>query len=490
MTSKEKLFSNFDIKRKVHEFIYLQYERFLVEHLNSKRNEKIFFSFEVFLENLENTKWKEIMMTYPVLEHYIPLQKKNLNKQFLNILNSFEQDAVLLKENGIIKRDSLEDVHIGIGDFHNGNSTAIVELKDNEKVVYKPKNGRITKAYNIFLDWINRNKPLGDYKYEILEKGDYHWLQFINYKECRSKNELQSYYIRAGGLLCVSYLLNASDFHYENIIANGATPILIDHETVIQPKIDKTQNNLFKNYGAEDQEDTVLQSFLLPNFMKGNSLPRGMSGFGYHKQIEIQSLQKVGVNRFTKDWKILVDFVNTPLYKQNIPIFKGKRVFTNEYLKDLVEGFESYYRLFMDKRNLLLSNKSPLKEFNNCKIRLIWRSTSVYGNIQNKMKLPKNLKNEEIQEQVIRNYLSIAFKNVPKDSYLWWIYEHEVAQLMRGDIPYFEVNSSSRDLETDFGTIKNFFEFNAVENIERKINKLSEDDLVYQKQLIRDSILG
>lgn len=58
--------------------------------------------------------------------------------------------------------------------------------------------------------------------------------------------------------------------------------------------------------------------------------------------------------------------------------------------------------------------------------------------------------------------------------------------MLRGDVPFFEVNSSSRNLETDFGTIKDFLELSAFENIERKLNKLSLD-LEYQKKLIIES---
>ena len=106
------------------------------------------------------------------------------------------------------------------------------------------------------------------------------------------------------------------------------------------------------------------------------------------------------------------------------------------------------------------------------------------------MKAPKNLVNHEIYEQKIHDYLAVAFKNVPKDSDLMLIHKHEVAQMLRGDIPFFEVNSSSRDLETEFGTIKNFFECSAVENIERKLKKLSLEDLETQKIIIKESLLS
>ena len=103
------------------------------------------------------------------------------------------------------------------------------------------------------------------------------------------------------------------------------------------------------------------------------------------------------------------------------------------------------------------------------------------------MKLTKNLKDVESYKQKIRGYLSQAFKKLPPDSEMLPILEHELMEMYQGDVPYFQASSSSRDLVTKAGEIKDFFELTAVENIKRKINKLSEDDLKHQKDLIATS---
>jgi type 2 lantibiotic biosynthesis protein LanM len=451
-------------------------------------------NFEYYKRELESTNLQFVFSKYPVAESLFEKNGQKIDNLLSIISEKFNQDALVLHLSLSLNLSSskIDNIQIGVGDFHKGVSTAIIDLVNHQKIVFKPTGANISEAFFDFLDWVNQYYPLGEYRYQVINGNNYHWLEFVNHIPCQTADDLKLYYERAGFLLGVLYLFNATDFHYENIIAKGTTPVIIDHETIIQPKINSNYLNLFKSFTSKDIEDSVILTMLLPNHDESvTTMPIGTCGFGYHKQKSMQTLKKEAVDRYTDNWRFVTKFADESFQKQNIPTLNNQAIYPVEYLEEFLIGFDKCYQLFLNHRKFLLEDEySPLRAFSNNTIRYIWRATSIYGKILNHMKLPKNLVSFVHYEQKIHDYLAVAFKNVPKDSDLWLIHKHEVAQMFRGDVPFFEVNSSSRDLETEFGTIKDFFELSAVENIQRKLKKLSFEDLETQKDLIKKSLLS
>jgi lantibiotic modifying enzyme len=128
------------------------------------------------------------------------------------------------------------NIQINISDHHRGGRTVCIVVFDGgNKVVYKPKDLGLEKAYNSFLEWCNRsmNLPRTFKTLAVLQKNGYGWVEFVEHRPCKNSQQRQLFYDQSGALLAVLYLLGANDCHYENLIACDEDLVLIDTETLL-----------------------------------------------------------------------------------------------------------------------------------------------------------------------------------------------------------------------------------------------------------------
>ena len=126
----------------------------------------------------------------------------------------------------------------GISDFHHGSrSVLVVTLSNGQKVVYKPKDVRMERAFSDLLHWLNMSgldpklKPL-----KVMDGLGYGWVEHIDSTVCSNEDQAHLYFERCGMLLALCYILEGTDLHYENIIACGANPVIVDLETIFHPQ--------------------------------------------------------------------------------------------------------------------------------------------------------------------------------------------------------------------------------------------------------------
>lgn len=257
-----------DIKKSILENLYLlSTSIFKTEIKFSKMDEATFFKtlatdFEFY--NALTKKYKVwLVVLYNFLEEetrFIARFLNNLEKDYSQIMNKFFK-----------VESKIEHIKLSMGDRHRGQSVIQIE-SEKGSFFYKPRSAKIDAVFAEILKKLayNNHSILSMFTVEFIDCEAYSWYKGVYYKKIESENsdEIKNYYIRLGQLLCIIYILNGGDLHYENIISYGEYPIIIDTEPLLTSRLrfkkssgsKYLQNNII-NY----TEDSVRNSLILPN---------------------------------------------------------------------------------------------------------------------------------------------------------------------------------------------------------------------------------
>jgi lantibiotic modifying enzyme len=314
--------------------------------------------------------------------------------------------------------------------------------------------------------------------FKVLNYNSYGWIEFVHNDPVHIKKDLEEYYRKAGILLAVTLLLGSKDCHHENLIASGKNPVIIDHETVIQPffndKSFRSWDNQFKI-----PLFSVLESVLIVN--QDTGAPLDNVGYGVRGRVEVTGLERKVINPNTIHSEIATRFVTKTIADKNIPVFEGEYHFVNDYRDHFIDGFSVTYDLFLNSKDELKSSKSPLNLFANNEVRYVWRPTFVYFKILKYMRSSAFMSNCEVYYSALHNLLSKAFKEENKETYKF-ILDFEVKQMLNDDIPIFNLDSLENTLG-DMNTPK-VFEYSCLENIRHRVDLFTPEHKEEQLEYI------
>lgn len=411
-----------------------------------------------------------LAVKYPVLDKILKATANNYSIHIQNIFSNFFKDLDILVKSFSIKANTnltIKDIDTSLGDGHSGESTALITLSDDTKLIYKPRNIDTATSYNLFIDWVNHKLNTNLKTLKCVSCRNYGWLEFVTYEAVNSPDELEEYYYKAGMLLAVTLLLGSKDCHYENIIAAGRNPVIIDHETIIQPVL-STQSIRTWDEQHKIPPFSVLESMLVIN--RGTGIPLEQAGFGSKGNIEAMDLEKKVINPNAIDSKRDTRFIFRKLIKENVPLYKDTPVFVNNYKNYFAGGFSAAYDMFMASKEELMSCNSPILFFENQKIRYVWRPTFIYFRILKYMRGASFMSSFETYKSKLYELMSKAYQKENLKNYNL-ILECEMEQMLNSDIPFFNLNSLDCHLEED-ESLK-IFRYNCIENIRHRIGLLS-----------------
>lgn len=392
----------------------------------------------------------------------------------------------------------LVKIQSDMGDTHRGgHAVTLLTWSSGFSLVYKPRSMAVDVHFQALLEQLNhlsqnlQKKSLDAESgsqppfriLKVCDKGGYGWAEFVHSASCTSKEEVERFYLRQGGYLALLYALEASDFHAENVIASGEHPMLIDLETLFQPRM-HLQTTLQQGYpGIETMGYSVLRSGLLPQRLWSNHDAEGVdiSGLGGHAgqltPTPVSKWRSLG----TDQMRVGRERVEIPL-GHNRPKLQDRDVDVMAYCDNIIAGFTNVYRLLMQHRAELLADLLPC--FAHDEIRCILRPTKIYGMLLSDSFHP-NVLRDALDRQRLLDRLWISVEHLP---HLAPIIPAEQIDIWNGDIPLFTTRPDTLDLYTSRGErIADFFKETGLTMVMRRIQNLDEQDLEKQIWIIRAS---
>jgi len=376
----------------------------------------------------------------------------------------------------------------GAGDTHReGRSVMIAEFASGFRVVYKPHSLAVDQHFGELLGWLNRRGKHPFFRVvKALERGSYGWVEFVTAHGCERPEQAERFYERLGALLALLYVLDAIDFHHENLLAAGPHPVLIDLEALFHPRVNHLQASPSLEFMQRMISQSVLRIGLLPQHSWVNEEGEGLdlSGMGGAEgqltPFPVLTTEQQGTDqmRFTRK---RVEFG----VSQNRPTLDGVSVKLDDHTDQFVRGFTEMYRLVVRHREELLAVDGPIGRFACDEVRLIARATKIYAQVLQESFHPNVLRSALDRDRLL-DRLWAGIENRPEMARL---IPAEQADLQKGDIPFFSAWPASRHLWTSSGElIEDFLSQTSLEAVWDKLRSLSEDDLSRQLWFIRSSL--
>ena len=434
--------------------------------------------FASFTERLSRTEVATgIMCEYPVLARRVVAYTDN----WLEVSTEFVEHLAadwdrITKLFGIDPQTTLVEAAAGAGDTHrHGRSVILARFEDGSRLVYKPRSLAVDRHFQDFIRWVNKKGANPQLRaLQVLDCGSHGWIEFVHTAGCEFREEVARFYERQGEYLAILYILAATDFHFENLLACGEHPVLVDLEALFHPwvrEIDEDQPDV-RLVGLAKAR-SVLRTGLLPRRTGAHGDYTGidLSGLGGAAgQVTDNILQWSGIG--TDEMAAIKQPFRTPA-GQNRPGIKGVDVDVREYTESIVTGFCRMYDLLSSHRDELLADSGPLQSFAEDEIRMVARATRGYGVLRGQSYHPDYLRDALDRDRL----LDRLWTGVDENIHLLRLIKAERLDLLEGDIPIFTTRPASSDVFTSDGErIEGFFVKTGMELSRELIGNLSNED--------------
>lgn len=277
---------------------------------------------------------------------------------------------------------TLKAIQGGAGDLHRGRrSVHILAFASGAKLVYKPRSLHLDEHFATICRWLKEKNASLDLRIPaVLSREDYGWCSFVRSTPCETREEVGSFYRRLGALLAVLHILQATDFHYENLIADGEYPTPIDLEALLHARLDEGSSTPM-GFLRAIQEDSVIRVGLLPRVLfsqEDGGEGIDISGMGGRGGQLSPTKVLVAEAAYTDEMRIVRRQVRME-GSHNQPSIGGESLQVSAFVEQVVDGFTAASEVI---KNGLEEWRGPvglLQNFAQDRLRLVVRPTMIYA---------------------------------------------------------------------------------------------------------------
>jgi len=439
--------------------------------------------FAAFTARLRDPEMRRSLLAeYPVLARQLINRARQTSTAVAEVLARLATDrpAIVAAFFHGVDPGAVAAVALGEGDTHNdGRSVAILTFAGGEKLVYKPRSLAVDAAFQRLLTWLNAHGADPAYRLlTVLARAGYGWVEFVAGAPCRDEDEVARFYVRQGGYLALLYTLYAGDFHFENLVAAGEHPMLIDLEALFHPNLLDYDPTRPEHLAQQAIDDSVLSVSMLPQRLRfaGSAAAIDLSGMGAGGAQTTPDKLPAWEGAGTDEMRLRRQHM-TFTTEGHRPTLAGEAVDVRSQGQAVAHGFAQVYALLRQHRDELLAPDGLLQEFAGVEVRIVARATRTYSLLLQEDSHPDVLRSALERDR----FYSALWREVAANPRLARLVPAEVRDLHNGDVPIFHAQPGARHLWDSRGNqIAGFLPQSGLERVTARLLALDDDDLARQ----------
>ncbi|GGN45993.1 type 2 lantibiotic biosynthesis protein LanM [Actinoplanes campanulatus] len=331
----------------------------------------------------------------------------------------------------------------GLGDrHHNGRTVSFVDFADGSRVVYKPRDVTTQVVMGRFIDLLSAGHPeLSPGTARTVARSGYGWTAYVAARDLPDRAEADRFYRRQGALLALLHVLRTTDMHYENVVADAGTPVLIDTETLFNAELTPAGD---ADPAAGALASSVYRTALLPLLVIGDQGAADLSGLGGdrdgHCPASVVDWLDAGTDRMR-----LVRRPYAMTGSANRPRLAGADLDPGDHEQSIVAGFRQAYDFVATHRAEFAAAVAACADL---EIRVITRPSWMYATILDETTHPDVLRDGLDRDEAF----AVLYANRWANPLLAQLVGHEITAMWNGDVPMFLASAGSGELRTPDGT--------------------------------------